>query len=101
MVRRASRTPPKRQKRRATRIGAAAPGFRPIERPEIASHPIWRGHLRLALVTSSVALYIAKHERNAIRFNFINAKTGHRIRAVTLDAETYEEVAVRVGAANR
>jgi DNA end-binding protein Ku len=61
----------------------------------MASRPIWRGHLRLALVTCPVALYTAKHERNAIRFHFINPKTGHRIRSVTIDAETDEEVSRR------
>jgi len=52
-------------------------------------------HLRLALVTCPVALYTAKHESNAIRFNFINPKTGHRIRTGMLDAETDEEVSRR------
>jgi len=61
----------------------------------VPSRPIWRGHLRLALVTCPVALYTAKHERNAIRFNFINPKTGHRIRTVMLDADTDEEVSRR------
>lgn len=61
----------------------------------MASRPIWRGHLRLALVTCPVALYTAKHERNAIRFHFINPKTGHRVRTVTLDAESNEEVSRR------
>jgi DNA end-binding protein Ku len=61
----------------------------------MAARPIWRGHLRLALVTCPVALYSAKHERNAIRFHFINPKTGHRVRTVTLDAESDEEVSRR------
>ena len=61
----------------------------------MALRPIWRGHLRLALVTCPVALYTAKHERNAIRFHFINPKTGHRIRTLTIDAETDEEVSRR------
>jgi DNA end-binding protein Ku len=58
----------------------------------MAQRPIWRGHLRLALVSCPVALYNAKHDRAAIRFNMINPKTGHRIRMVTLDAETDEEL---------
>jgi DNA end-binding protein Ku len=37
-------------------------------------------------------LWNAKHERNSIRFNQINPKTGHRIRMQTVDAETDEEV---------
>ena len=61
----------------------------------MALRPIWRGHLRLALVTCPVALYTAKHERNAIRFHFINPNTGNRIRTVTVDAETDEEISRR------
>lgn len=58
----------------------------------MAARPIWRGHLRLALVSCPVALYNAKSERSNIRFNLINPKTGHRIRMVTQDAETNEEL---------
>ncbi|MBV8578430.1 MAG: Ku protein [Acetobacteraceae bacterium] len=58
----------------------------------MAQRPIWRGHLRLALVSCPVALYGAKHDRNTIRFNMINPETGNRIRMVTLDAETGEPV---------
>jgi DNA end-binding protein Ku len=56
------------------------------------ARPIWRGHLRLALVSCPVALWNAKHERNAIRFNQINPTTGNRIRMKTVDAETDQEV---------
>ena len=56
------------------------------------ARPIWRGHLRLALVSCPVALWNAKHDRATIRFNQINPKTGHRIRMITVDAETDEEV---------
>jgi Ku protein len=56
------------------------------------ARPIWRGHLRLALVSCPVALWNPKHERNTIRFNQINPKTGHRIRMKNVDAETDEEV---------
>jgi len=58
----------------------------------MASRPIWRGHLRLALVSCPVALWNAKHDRAAIRFNLLNPKTGNRIRMVTVDAETDEEL---------
>jgi DNA end-binding protein Ku len=54
----------------------------------MAQRPIWRGHLRLALVSCPVALFSAKHDRGNIRFNLINPKTGNRIRMVTQDAET-------------
>src|ERR1700742_4627401 len=53
---------------------------------------IWRGHLRLALVSCPVALYSAKHDRSTIRFNMINPKTGNRIKMLTVDAETEEQL---------
>ena len=56
------------------------------------ARPIWRGHLRLALVSCPVALWNAKHERAAIRFTLINPKTGNRIRMMTVDGETDEEL---------
>ena len=56
------------------------------------ARPIWRGHLRLALVSCPVALWNAKHDRAAIRFNMINPKTGHRIKMMTVDFDTEEEV---------
>ena len=61
----------------------------------MAARPIWRGHLRLALVSCPVALYNAKTDRATIRFNLINPKTGNRIRMLTVDAETDDEVARR------
>jgi DNA end-binding protein Ku len=54
----------------------------------MAQRPIWRGHLRLALVSCPVALYSAKHDRGSIHFNLINPETGNRIRMITQDAET-------------
>jgi DNA end-binding protein Ku len=56
----------------------------------MAQRPIWRGHLRLALVSCPVALYSAKHDRGSIRFHLINPNTGNRIRMITQDAETAE-----------
>ncbi len=58
----------------------------------MAERPIWRGHLRLALVSCPVALYTAHRETANLHFNFINPKTGNRVRMVTLDAQTDEEL---------
>jgi DNA end-binding protein Ku len=58
----------------------------------MAQRPIWRGHLRLALVSCPVALFSTQHERGNIRFHLINPATGHRVRMVTQDAETEKEV---------
>ncbi|WP_149535673.1 non-homologous end joining protein Ku [Siccirubricoccus phaeus] len=55
-------------------------------------HPIWRGHLRLALVSCPVALYSARHAAAALHFHMINPDTGNRIRMLTLDAGTGEEL---------
>lgn len=58
----------------------------------MAQRPIWRGHLRLALVSCPVALYNARHSREALAFHFINPQTGNRVRMVTLDSETGDEL---------
>lgn len=58
----------------------------------MAGRPIWRGHIRLALVSCPVALYNARHDRGNLRFHLINPKTGHRVRMITLDSETDEEL---------
>jgi DNA end-binding protein Ku len=54
--------------------------------------PIWRGHLRLALVSCPIALYNANHDRGSLHFNLINPKTGNRIKMVTEDAETGDKL---------
>jgi DNA end-binding protein Ku len=56
------------------------------------ARPIWRGHLRLALVSCPVALWNAKHDRASVRFNLINPKTGNRIKMLTVDSETDDEL---------
>jgi DNA end-binding protein Ku len=58
----------------------------------MAQRPIWRGHLRLALVSCPVALFSAKHDRSSIKFNLINPETGNRIRMITMDGGTEREV---------
>jgi DNA end-binding protein Ku len=61
----------------------------------MAERPIWRGHLRLALVSCPVALYTARRESGSLRFHMINPDTGHRIRMQTVDAETEQPVSRR------
>src|SRR4051812_22927158 len=58
----------------------------------MVSRPIWRGHLRLALVSCPIALYSVVRGSSGLHFHLINPKTGHRIRMVSQDAETDEEV---------
>jgi DNA end-binding protein Ku len=67
----------------------------PAEGRLMPARPIWRGHLRLALVSCPVALWNARHDRAAVRFNMINPETGNRIKMVTTDAETGKELARR------
>jgi len=54
--------------------------------------PIWRGHLRLALVSCPVVLHSVVRGSSGLHFHLINPKTGHRIRMAALDAETDEEM---------
>jgi DNA end-binding protein Ku len=61
----------------------------------MAQRPIWRGYLRLALVTCPVALYTAHRESGNLRFHMINPKTGNRIKMITQDAETEEPLSRR------
>ena len=61
----------------------------------MATRPIWRGHLRLALVSCPIALHSVTRSSGDLHFHFINPKTGHRVRMVTLDAETDEELSRR------
>lgn len=58
----------------------------------MAARPSWEGHLRLSLVTCPVALWSATSEADSVRFNLINPKTNNRIKMVTVDAGTGEEV---------
>ena len=58
----------------------------------MAPRPNWKGHLKLSLVSCSVALYSATSISERIRFNIINRKTGNRIRNQVVDSETEEPV---------
>jgi DNA end-binding protein Ku len=58
----------------------------------MAQRPSWEGHLRLSLVSCPVALYGATSRAGDISFRLINPETGNRIRQMTVDAETGEEV---------
>jgi DNA end-binding protein Ku len=72
------------------RAATPDPGF---SEAAMAERPIWRGHLRLALVSCPVSLHSVARASGDLRFHFINPKTGHRVRMVALDAETDKEVA--------
>nr|WP_321984692.1 Ku protein [uncultured Lichenicoccus sp.] len=61
----------------------------------MAERPIWRGLLRLALVSCPVALYSVRQPSETLHFHFINPDTNNRVRTVTLDAETDQELSRR------
>ena len=61
----------------------------------MAERPIWRGNLRLALVSCPIALYSVRQPGESLHFHYINPQTGHRIRMITQDAETEEELSRR------
>ena len=52
----------------------------------------WKGFLRLSLVSCPVALYPATSDSEKISFNQINRNTGHRIKYLKVDTDTYVEV---------
>ncbi len=58
----------------------------------MATRPIWRGHLRLALVSCPIALHPVHRASGELHFHYINPKTGNRVRMVTQDAETDQEL---------
>jgi DNA end-binding protein Ku len=58
----------------------------------MAGHPLWRGHLRFALVSCPVALYTARRESGTVRFHLINPETRRPVRLQPVDAETGQPV---------
>jgi DNA end-binding protein Ku len=60
--------------------------------PRMAQRPSWEGHLRLSLVSCPVALYGATSRAGDVSFRLINPDTGNRIRQLTVDAETGDEL---------
>ena len=58
----------------------------------MAERPVWRGQLRLALVSCPIALHTVHRGSSGLHFHFINPDTGNRVRMVTLDAETDAEL---------
>src|SRR5579871_6644857 len=54
---------------------------------------LWRGFLRLSLVSCPVAVTPATTERSRISFNQLNRHTGNRVRQRLVDEETGDEVA--------
>jgi DNA end-binding protein Ku len=53
---------------------------------------LWKGQLRIALVSCAVKLYPALSAAEEIHFHLLNRETGHRIQLRPHDPETGEEV---------
>lgn len=58
----------------------------------MAPRPIWKGYLKLSLVSCAVAMYTATSTSSRIRLNIINRETGNRIRNQAVDSETGDVV---------
>jgi DNA end-binding protein Ku len=61
-------------------------------RQKQSSRPLWRGYLKLSLVSCPIAVFNAITESEDIHLNFLNPETGNRIRYQVIDAETEELV---------
>jgi DNA end-binding protein Ku len=55
--------------------------------PGLSSRPVWRGHLRLSLVSCPVALYRATSKANDISFHLVNPETNNRVRMIPTDPD--------------
>jgi DNA end-binding protein Ku len=58
----------------------------------MAPRPIWKGYLKLSLVSCAVAMYTATSTSSRIRLHIINRDTGNRIRNQAVDSETGDVV---------
>jgi DNA end-binding protein Ku len=54
----------------------------------MAPRPVWKGYLKLSLVSCSVAMYTATSTSSRIRLHILNRETGNRIRNQAIDAES-------------
>ncbi|WP_372425264.1 non-homologous end joining protein Ku [Salinarimonas chemoclinalis] len=58
----------------------------------MAARAIWKGYLKLSLVSCAVALYPAATSSAKVRFNTLNRETGNRVKRMYVDADTGEPV---------
>ena len=65
-----------------------------FKRPSLimAARPIWKGYLKLSLVSCAVAMYTATSTSSRVRLHIINRETGNRIRNQAIDSETGDVV---------
>ena len=58
----------------------------------MAARAIWKGYLKLSLVSCAVAIYPSVNSSSRIRFNTLNRRTGNRVQRQYVDSETGEPV---------
>jgi DNA end-binding protein Ku len=60
--------------------------------PPMAERTVWKGHIKLSLVSCAVGLYPSTSSGGKIRFNTLNRKTGNRVKRQFIDSETEKVV---------
>jgi DNA end-binding protein Ku len=58
----------------------------------MAERTVWKGHIKLSLVSCAVGLYPSTSSGGKFRFNTLNRKTGNRVKRQFIDSETEEVV---------
>ena len=58
----------------------------------MAERTVWKGHIKLSLVSCAVGLYPSTSSGGKIRFNTLSRKTGNRVKRQFVDSETEEVV---------
>ncbi|WP_046867106.1 Ku protein [Microvirga massiliensis] len=58
----------------------------------MSERTVWKGHIKLSLVSCAVGLYPTTSSGGKIRFNTLNRKTGNRVKRQFIDSETHEVV---------
>jgi DNA end-binding protein Ku len=58
----------------------------------MAERTVWKGHIKLSLVSCAVGLYPSTSSGGKIRFNTLNRKTGNRVKRQFIDSETEKVV---------
>ncbi|MCD6070757.1 MAG: Ku protein [Microvirga sp.] len=53
----------------------------------MAERTVWKGHIKLSLVSCAVGLYPSTSSGGKIRFNTLNRKTGNRVKRQFVDSE--------------
>lgn len=58
----------------------------------MAPRALWKGYLKLSLVSCAIAMFTATSATERIRFNMLNRKTGHRLKQQYVDSVSGEIV---------